>query len=174
MTTLILSECVCAPAVSLQYVFYCSLQRCLRCGDEWKGLKRWREVTQGVECVCVSRFSILLNSLLASQRCDYSVWLQSDSCVLRPCCLYLYPHWWCRWTPLLESYLLWDVEIMSDLPQRCCHLIWGNARPVRFMHAYGKHLHDFCCLDTSRLFIRAWTCSVSARQLIMLIMLFHT
>lgn len=53
MTMLILSECVCASAVSLQYVLYCSLQRCLRCGDEWKGLRWWREVTPGVGSVVV-------------------------------------------------------------------------------------------------------------------------
>lgn len=39
--------------VSLQYVFYCSLQRCLRCGDEWKGLGGWRKETWGLEHVCV-------------------------------------------------------------------------------------------------------------------------
>lgn len=35
----VLCECMCVFVGSLQYVFYCSLQRWLRCVDEWEVLR---------------------------------------------------------------------------------------------------------------------------------------
>lgn len=54
--------CVCVSVVSLHYVFYCSLRRWLRCGDEWKGSGGVEkgDVGFGV-CVCVCAHVCLKN-----------------------------------------------------------------------------------------------------------------
>lgn len=41
----VLCECMCVFVGSLQYVFYCSLQRWLRCVDEWEVLRGLKGVT---------------------------------------------------------------------------------------------------------------------------------